>query len=59
MSLRLLALGALAASLLVPSASAATFADPYTPDASVVVSDEPRRVGQPIEFVALADGYSR
>ena len=59
MSLRLLALGALAASLLVPSASAATFADPYNPDASFVVSDEPRRVGQPIEFVALADGYSR
>ena len=57
--LRLLALGALAASLLVPSASAATFADPYNPDASFVVSDEPRRVGQPIEFVALADGYSR
>ena len=59
MSLRLLALAALAASLLVPSASAATFADPYNPDASFVVSIEPRRVGQPIDFVALMDGYSR
>ena len=59
MSLRLLALGALVASLLVPSASAAPFADPYDPDASFVVSDEPRRVGQPIDFVALVDGYSR
>ena len=57
--MRLLALGALAASLLVPSASAATFADLHNPDASFVVSDEPRRVGQPIEFVALADSYSR
>jgi hypothetical protein len=56
---RLLALGAITASLLVPSASAATFADPYDPDASFVVSNEPRRVGQPIDFVALVDGYSR
>jgi hypothetical protein len=59
MSPRLLALCTVAASLFVPSATSATFADPYNPDASFVVSDEPRRVGQPIEFVALADGYSR
>lgn len=58
-SLRLLALLALAASLLVPTASSAPYVDPYSPDASFFVSAEPRRVGQAIEFVALADGYSR